>query len=338
MAWPLAAEEIKTVRPGEARAMMGQEVSLAMYVRSTGYNRSNGGYTELYSQVSWDHPENFFVRVTPAARKQFAKLGIYDTMEHLGSRSIQVTGRVEELTIGQLRFPVIYVQSLDQLQVSLPEEYLVAPDTYEKITTGEFELRLSPLIAKSPETRQRLIEYFRAESAKIQTVVPEASFAGLRHAVFWVNANGLKPGAAYHPNPEYLKRAGVPTAYAHCVEIQQAGDFLKRTIPTQPWVVLHELAHKFHFEVLGEKRGDIRDAYAAAKASGAYLKVKHANGKEGPAYALANDKEYFAELTEAYFGKNDFYPFTKEELRKHDPQGFAMIEACWGVGTHRNKP
>jgi hypothetical protein len=46
-------------------------------------------------------------------------------------------------------------------------------------------------------------------------------------------------------------------------------------------------------------------------------------------YALSNDREYFAELTESYFGKNDFEPFTRDELRAFDPDGYAMIEQLW---------
>ena len=31
--------------------------------------------------------------------------------------------------------------------------------------------------------------------------------------------------------------------------------------------------------------------------------------------------EYFAEASEAYFGTNDFFPFVRIELRRHDPIG-----------------
>ena len=37
----------------------------------------------------------------------------------------------------------------------------------------------------------------------------------------------------------------------------------------------------------------------------------------------------FAELTEAYFVRNDFFPFNREELRQYDPVGYAMIESVW---------
>jgi hypothetical protein len=41
-----------------------------------------------------------------------------------------------------------------------------------------------------------------------------------------------------------------------------------------------------------------------------YDKVRYIHGGEKKAYATTDPKEYFAEISEAYFGKNDFYPFT----------------------------
>ena len=41
--------------------------------------------------------------------------------------------------------------------------------------------------------------------------------------------------------------------------------------------------------------------------------------------------EYFAELTEAFFSRNDFYPFTREELHQHDLQMEKLLAKLWGV-------
>jgi hypothetical protein len=43
-----------------------------------------------------------------------------------------------------------------------------------------------------------------------------------------------------------------------------------------------------------------------------------------------NYKEYFAELTEAYFGKNDFFPFERADLKKYDPTGYKLMQDVWG--------
>ena len=47
--------------------------------------------------------------------------------------------------------------------------------------------------------------------------------------------------------------------------------------------------------------------------------------------------EYFAESTEAYFSKNDFYPFNKEELIAHDPVMFKLLTRLWGVAEDQPK-
>ena len=41
--------------------------------------------------------------------------------------------------------------------------------------------------------------------------------------------------------------------------------------------------------------------------------------------------EFFAEATEAYFGKNDFQPFNKRQLRAFDSKSYRMVERAWGV-------
>jgi hypothetical protein len=42
--------------------------------------------------------------------------------------------------------------------------------------------------------------------------------------------------------------------------------------------------------------------------------------------------EYFAESSEAFFGKNDFYPFVRSELKQHDPEMFELLKTLWHDG------
>jgi hypothetical protein len=114
------------------------------------------------------------------------------------------------------------------------------------------------------------------------------------------------------------------------VDIANAGNFLKWT-HDQPWMVLHELAHAFHHQVLGYDQPDIKKAFDSATRSGIYQNVLRINGKTGPHYAMNNDQEYFAECSEAYFGTNDFYPFVRAELQQHDPNMFALMEKLWNT-------
>jgi hypothetical protein len=40
-------------------------------------------------------------------------------------------------------------------------------------------------------------------------------------------------------------------------------------------------------------------------------------------------QEYFAEGSEAFFGRNDFQPFTREELERHDPELARLLQRLW---------
>ena len=82
----------------------------------------------------------------------------------------------------------------------------------------------------------------------------------------------------------------------------------------------------------------IKAAYEHAKASGKYDKVERWHGNGAPntierAYAMTNPMEYFAENTEAFFSRNDFFPFTRDELKQTDPEMFALLEKLWNDPT-----
>jgi hypothetical protein len=47
-------------------------------------------------------------------------------------------------------------------------------------------------------------------------------------------------------------------------------------------------------------------------------------------YGLTDQKEFFSEMTESYFGSNDFYPFVAGELKQAEPEVVALLEDIWG--------
>jgi hypothetical protein len=82
--------------------------------------------------------------------------------------------------------------------------------------------------------------------------------------------------------------------------------------------------------VLGEQNAELSAAHAEVVKGGKYDAVLHFSGTRKKAYALENATEYFAELSEAYFGTNDFYPFVRSELKEHDPRGYELLKKLWG--------
>lgn len=322
----------KEIRPTQAKAYIGLDVEFQFYVFSTGRNNS-GDYIELYTQQSWDHPENVMVRITPSFQKKMTALGIYNVEHHFSGRRIEVRGVMQMIHFpNDINIPAIYLSSLDQVEVLRAREYELSAEDYETVPVMKFEIKVSPEIKKhDPEKGEKMLALLKDKLQDVKAVLPAAAFQSVADAKIWVNRDAMKSGMCYHGNKGYLSKVGIPIYYHQCIEIQNLNSSYNWLQHPQPWAILHELAHKYHFEVIEENNEVVLEAYHAARDSGLYNKVKHANGQEKMAYAMMNHKEYFAECSEAYFGLNDFFPFNRQELKEHDPQGFEMVEICWGI-------
>jgi len=134
----------------------------------------------------------------------------------------------------------------------------------------------------------------------------------------------------FHVSDKWLKSNSMNPEKAGGVELANCRNFLEWT-HAQPWMVLHELAHGYHHLKLGVDHPEIRACLAAAREAKLYDSVMHISGRKRKHYALTNETEYFAEMSEAYFGTNDFYPFVRAELLDADPRIFKVLEEVWGV-------
>ena len=134
--------------------------------------------------------------------------------------------------------------------------------------------------------------------------------------------------AEYHPSPNWLRENNRNPAMAEAIEFTNIPIFEKEC-KRMPRFVLHELAHAYHHQVLGWDHPQIRDAYQAAKKAGTYNAVKNHAGHPRTAYALTPETDDFADNTEAFFGANDFYPFNKQQLKKHDPNIHNLLKKIW---------
>lgn len=179
----------------------------------------------------------------------------------------------------------------------------------------------------------KTLQLLRVKLYDINRVVSKRPLLDLHRIAIWVEYKHPRhPCACYHPSKDWLMKNGFNPEKAKSVEISNCETFLKWTIE-QPWMVLHELAHGYHQQFAGYDNADIKAAYEKAVEGRKYESVLRYNGKMQRHYALNNDQEYFAEATEAYFGVNDYYPFIRAELMKHDPDGYALMETIWGKPT-----
>jgi hypothetical protein len=194
-------------------------------------------------------------------------------------------------------------------------------------------VRVDDRLLKAPDDKlgTRALRFLENKLADIKAVVPEDRLKKLQSFTIVLDlTHGKLTAMQYHPSAGWLKANGYSTELAKCVHIPRAADLpTRRNINEQPWVVLHELAHAYHDQVLGFDNPRIRDAYERYKKSGRGEKVLLYNGKRVRHYALTNRMEFFAEMTEAYFGVNDFFPFNRAELREAEPEIFALLRDVW---------
>ncbi len=188
------------------------------------------------------------------------------------------------------------------------------------------------LLEKEPDLAAEALSLAEMQLRDLVWVLPAKRIDELRTVkiVMDLDRPGIK-GLQYHPDLNWLKNRGHALDLHKVVHIPQAQSYvdLKKS-NFQPWVMLHELAHAWHDQIVTFKDPEIIAAYQAAVKSNKYDQVLHINGKMRRHYALTDHKEYFAEGTEAYVGTNDFYPFVRPELKKHDPQLHAILKKIWG--------
>lgn len=190
------------------------------------------------------------------------------------------------------------------------------------------------LLREDKETGDATMELLDHQLYGVVRCIPKPALTELQEIPIWIEQDNTQdnPCACYHPDIEWLKENGYLLEKEKCVEIASAKTFLEWT-HRQPFMLLHELAHGYHDRVLGFDDARVKQAYQAAKKTGGYEEVLHIDGSKRKHYALENHKEYFAEGTEAYFGTNDFYPFTNAEFKQHDPEGYRLIESIWKMPT-----
>lgn len=134
----------------------------------------------------------------------------------------------------------------------------------------------------------------------------------------------------YHPDADWLIEHGYDPQLVKKVHIPVAAELLSREqMLKHPAVILHELAHAYHDQVLGFDDAGILKAYNEAMKKGIYENCLLYNGKRVKHYATTDHKEYFAEATEAYLYRNDFQPFVRAELELHDPLVCAEMKRVW---------
>ena len=195
-------------------------------------------------------------------------------------------------------------------------------------------IKVDPKLLKNEngELKSQVFTALANHLQRIKYILPEAKVKALQKLPIWLDHHYEPLGSMqYHPGVTWLRANKHDPRLVKHVHIPRAKALLNRgQWAKHPYVILHELAHAYHDQVLSFNNKEIIAAYEAAKKAGIYEKVMLYTGRTVRHYGLNNHKEYFAEATEAYLGVNDFYPFVRAELKEHDPRMYKIMEKVWG--------
>ena len=233
-----------------------------------------------------------------------------------------------------------YAKVKQQLRRKLDAELIRSSDPRQAIEGYEIRdiegwpIRVSKqLLSDQAEATEVAMGLMAKQLQRICGILPAGVLDRLKDVPIWMSPpyEGSRPSGEYHPGANWLRRNGRLPELVKCVEFTNIAIFEKEC-QRMPMLMLHELAHAYHDQVLDFEHPEIKARFEQARESGSYESVGRNHGKRKTrAYAITNHKEYFAELSEAFFGTNDFYPYTRSQLRKHDPAMFDLLSRVWKV-------
>jgi hypothetical protein len=203
-----------------------------------------------------------------------------------------------------------------------------------KRTIEGWTVQIDPALLAGPSDseEQRAITLLANHLQRISILVTGDTLARLQTIPIWIEREhpSLR-SMQYHPSKGWLENNGHDPRLARHVHIPVARHLLSRgQLLKHPAVVLHELAHGFHDQILSFDEPRIIAAFEEAKRKDLYTNVLLYTGKRVRHYGLTNHKEYFAEGTEAFLYRNDFFPFVRAELKEYDPTFHDILESIWG--------
>lgn len=209
---------------------------------------------------------------------------------------------------------------------------------YDRYRLQGYDVMIRKSVADHPKLDEAL-ELLDKKLSEIDAMVdkPFADFFKRRKIWGEIGSGSTIGGAAeHHPSREWLKNNGRYVEKYNCVEVSNLENFIAWCGTNQPLMILHEFAHAYHFSFSDNysNQANVLAAYNNAVNAGLYTNVDYIGmdgqvSKRDRAYALNNEKEFFAENTEAYFNGNEFYPHNRQQLKEYDKTTWELMENVW---------
>lgn len=328
---PGSEDALGVYSPLQAKEKQKQRVTVHFRVRGTGLSYRSE-FDELYSEHRWESPNAFFVRIPKSVKKELAATGVSDIARHFYGHRIEATGTVKLVEFGDIqRFVLDVKRTQDIKRVTGIEP--VPSDAYVTRKINGFTVVLHPGVVAQESLLNAVSAAISAQLSDMLRQLPAASVEKLQGTSIWVELDSeVDKVAVFHRSADWIAASDGNQDKLGQIEIVNARNFVDLS-RVQSTVLLHQFAHAYHEKVIGADNASVAALYEQVQLRNLYDRVEHVSGEVGVAYAALDPFEYFAELTEAYFGRNDYFPFSRAQLQKHDPVGHDLIADLWLRGA-----
>ena len=292
-----------------------------------------GNVAIVQTDVFWDmEADAVFRKGWKEHKEEWDQVGSDFPYHYLGSpRTYSAIG-------GAFAKALIALEEGTYKQPPVPEDVANVPDSVRfdpvirKIEGWTVHIDPALLEGDHADEGGRALTMLANHLQRIRILVKKPQLTKLQQIGIWIEHDHPRLNSMqYHPGVEWLINHGHDPRLVKMVHITQARELLSRQqMLKHPAVILHELAHGYHDQILGFDNPEVMEVFEKAKESGIYENVLLYTGARVKHYGLSNQMEYFAEGTEAYLYRNDFHPFVRAELEEFDPDLHELLEKIWG--------
>jgi len=173
------------------------------------------------------------------------------------------------------------------------------------------------------ETGAEAIRNLTDAMLRLKTWIPAGLLERLLEVKIWLEWDstngpwGRTPGYQYHPGRDWLLDMDFNPEKHKCVEFGSAASLAKRSPDPAVSVLLHELAHAYHDQVLTFDDPDVLAAYKRCVEGTAYPERD---------WVKSDHKEFFAGVTTRYFGRRE----ERDAVGQRDPVLEEFLQKTWG--------
>jgi len=200
-------------------------------------------------------------------------------------------------------------------------------NTYTISTIGKTTLAVRKEFEKNAKYTQGL-DRIKKDIESLNHLVPQKTLSLWATDTIWVDTA---------ETTIFYQKSNLKNNLSAKIIISNPSTYLQKVTDIHPAYLLHHIALLHFDKYLGiNSKNDFTKHYYSIKAQ-KYTSVYKTNGtkliqNQKPDASISVEK-YFAELSEAYFIENDFYPFDYQDLKRYDNSAFLTLENIYGQRT-----